>query len=308
MDDSDWEALRDALRSLEAGSELRTPVSDRRFAVERVDDDGIGVRFRDSDETRALRREQFEALADRLEAAAVGADVLQPLVEPYASLLTVGEAVTVDDGQLRWEPAAATGGESPYLVPAVETRTSSERLRDDALLLVDELERRDADAAALETETLTDRYVLCSDVQRGADRLRRDARDVLLDRLGPDQRLHGRFGTVRRTSRDRRRAVDDETVFDVLDEHGVPREWVLGVDETKLEIVASVTDVPAEDVFEVDESVYVQKTGVDESEKGRRLQGLRSRLDDLDDAEAEAAIRSDLDEIEDRIEEALSVG
>jgi hypothetical protein len=40
--------------------------------------------------------------------------------------------------------------------------------------------------ASLDTETLTDLYILLSDVQRGTDRIRRTVREPLLKRLGPN--------------------------------------------------------------------------------------------------------------------------
>jgi len=152
---------------------------------------------------------------------------------------------------------------------------------------------------------MTDLYVLASDVQHGADRLRRSVREPLLERLGPDQQLHGRYGTVRRTTRERRRPKDAETVFAALDDHGIPREWVTGIDRDRLDVVLAVTDLDEAEVYDVDEDVYVQKTGVDEDEKYSRLQGFADRIDDLEGAEGET-LREELADIEKRLEEALS--
>ncbi|RQG97734.1 hypothetical protein [Natrarchaeobius chitinivorans] len=305
MDDDDWADVRTACRGLEPGSELETPVSGRRFTVERTGNDRIVVRFVDSGEERPLWREQFGVLVDQLEGSRVAVDDLQPGIEPYAAIVTLTESAGVSDGAIVADPDDAAG-ESPFLVPAVEARTSTERVRDDALLLASHLERvAEREPESLGTDPLTDLYVLASDVQHGADRLRRTARESLLERLGPNQELHGRFGTVRRTVRERRRPADDEAVFDALDERGVPREWVLGVDPEKLDVVVSVTDVPAADVYDVDETVYIQKTGVDEDEKYSRLQGLVDRIEELEGAEGEE-FREELDEIEERLEEALS--
>nr|WP_200862271.1 hypothetical protein [Candidatus Halobonum tyrrellensis] len=202
-----------------------------------------------------------------------------------------------------FESDEAVRGESPYLVSPEETRTAPERIHDDSLLLADLLDHLDADdPASLDTEALTDLYVLLSDVQRGADRVRATAKTSLLDRLGADQRLHGRFGTIRRTTCERRRAKDDETVLDTLDEHGIPHEWVLGVDPDKLDVVLAVTEIEEEEVYDVDEQVYIQKTDVAEDEKFSRLRGLADRLDEID----EQGLRDELTEFERRLDEVLS--
>jgi len=74
-----------------------------------------------------------------------------------------------------------------------------------------------------------------------------------------------------------------------------------------MDVVLAVTDLEENEVYDVDEDVYVQKTGVDEDEKYSRLQGIADRIDDLEDAEGEA-LREELDDIEDRLEAALSAG
>ncbi|MDF9746983.1 hypothetical protein [Natrinema salsiterrestre] len=305
--DDTWTTLRTHCEDLEPGSELVTPVSDRPFEIERTDDDRIVVRFGDSGETRPLWREQFVVFLEQLDEGAVSIGHLQPGVEPYASIVTLGDEYGVSDDEISYDPDAV-GGESPFLVSAADAREPPDRVHDDAMVLAALLERLDADdPSALDTDSLTDLYVLASDVQHGADRLRRSARDPLLERLGPEQELHGRYGTVRRTTRERQRPRDEETVFDALDEHGIPREWVTGIDRDKLDVVLAVTALEDEAVYDVDEDVYVQKTGVDEDEKYSRLQGIADRIGDLEGAEGEE-LREELDAIEDRLEEALSTG
>ena len=308
MDSDDtWTALRTQCEALEPGAELITPVSERPFGIERTAADRIVVRFGDSGERQSLWREQFVVFLERLDEGAVAIERLQPGVEPYASVVTLSGEYAVDDGTISDDPDAV-GGESPFLVSAADARAPPERVHDDSLLLAALLEHLDVDdPAALETDSLTDLYVLASDVQHGADRLRRSARAPLLERLGPGQQLHGRYGTVRRTTRERRRPKDAETVFAALDDHGIPREWVTGIDRNKLDVVLAVTELEEAAVYDVDEDVYVQKTGVDEDEKYARLQGLADRIDDLDGAEGKA-LREELDDIEDRLEEALSAG
>ncbi|SIR87933.1 hypothetical protein [Natronorubrum thiooxidans] len=309
MNDDAWSELRSQCDTIESGAELVTPLSERPFTVDSIEADRIVVRFGDSDETRPLWREQFGVFDDQLEGQAMAIDDLQPGVEPYAAVLTLSAAYTVDDDTIVNAPANATGGESPFLVPAAEARTPPERVHDDAVLLAHLIDRLEVDEpSALEglaTDSLTDYYVLASDVQRGADGIRTGARDELLERLGPDQELHGHFGTVRRTTRTRRQPKADETVLAALDDRGIPREWVLGVDSRKLDVVLSVTDLSADEVYDTTEDVYVQKIGVDEDEKYARLQGLANRLAELEDAEGEP-LRDELEEIEERLEEALT--
>jgi sirohydrochlorin ferrochelatase len=96
-------------------------------------------------------------------------------------------------------------------------------------------------------------------------------------------------------------------VLDALDEHGIPREWVLGVDPETLDVVLAVTDLSEDEVYDVDEQEYAQKTGTDEREKFSHLQGLADRLDELE-GEASEDIREDLAALEERIDEALSAG
>jgi hypothetical protein len=56
-------------------------------------------------------------------------------------------------------------------------------------------------------------------------------------------------------------------VFDALDEHGIPREWVIGVNPDTLDVVLALTDLEEDAVYDVEEQVYVQKTEVAEVEK-----------------------------------------
>ncbi|WP_408958299.1 hypothetical protein [Natrinema sp. 74] len=304
--DNTWTTLRRQCEALEPGAELLTPVSERPFGIAQTADDRIVVRFGDSGERRPLWREQFVVFLERLAAGSVPTDDLPPGVEPYATVVTLTDEYAADDGEIRYDPDAATAGESPFLVSAAAARSTPERVHDDALLLAEQLERADADdPSALETEDATDLYVLASDVQRGANRVRRSVCDALLERLGPDQRLHGRYGTVRRTTRERRQPEDEETVFAALDDRGIPREWVTGIDRDKLDVVLAVTDLEEDEVYDVDEDVYVQKVGTDEDEKYSRLEGIADRIDELEGAEGED-LRAELDDIESRLEEALS--
>jgi len=300
-----WNGLQEALKQLGAGTTLETPVSERQFEVVKTVPDRVDVRYRDSGEEVSLYRDQFEIIFDRLADSPIDLGGLQPGVEPYAAVVSLSPEHSSAGGQLSRSPADARGGMSPHLVSPEAARTQPQRVHDDAVLLADRLEQLETDdLSALETGALTDLYVLLSDVQRGSDRLRRTVTEPLLTRLGGDQQLRGRFGTVRRTTRERRTPKDDAVVLDALDEHGIPHEWVLGVDPDKLDVVLAVTDLKKSAVYDIDEQVYVQKTDVDEDEKVSRLRGLADRLAEIEGGEQ---LEDDILALERRIEE-LSAG
>ncbi len=305
-----WQELRDRCTGIGDDEVLVTPNSERPFDVDSFDEERIVVTYLRGEEPRSLWRDQFEVLYDRLAAAADGLSLadLPAGVEPYVAVMSLAPQYVVDEsaGRLRRADESETT-DSPYRRPAWTARTSPERVHDDALLLVDVLERTAEGVESLSPAALVDRYVLLSDVERGAGRLRREVGDRVLDFVGPDDRLHGRFGTVHRTRRERRRLKDEETVFEVLDESDVPREWVLGIDPEKLDVVLAVADIDERAVYDVDEQVYAQKTAVEEEEKQSRLQGLRDRLDGVESDEA-AELWGEIREIEDRIDAVLAAG
>jgi hypothetical protein len=306
-----WQELRDRSDAVSPDEVLIAPASERPFDITSIDPDRIVVEFVRGDDERTLRRDQFEVLYNRLETDSDGVSLteLPAGVEPYVAVMSLSTRYAVDESDGRLSRSdGREANETPFRRPAWTARTSPERVHDDAVLLADTLEREeDADPKSLSPESLVDLYVLLSDVQRGADRLRREIGDHSLDYIGPDARFHGRFGTVHRTNRERRRLKDDETILDALDQVGIPHSWVMGVDPEKLDVVLTVTDLQERAVYDVDEQVYVQKTAVDEDEKQSRLQGLRDRLADVETEEAEQ-LRDDIEEIEDRLETVLAAG
>ncbi len=202
-------AVRDRCAQLEPGTELLTPLSDRPFRVVETMGDRLQIRSDDSGEERTLWRKQFEIVADRLEEYGLDISVLPPGVEPYATILTLVDDYGVEDDEIAYMPDAETSGDSPFRISPAEARTDAERLHDDAILLADLPDRLDpVDPETLDSDTLTDLYVLLSDVQHESDRLRHTARESFLNRLGPDQELHGDFRTVRHTTRERRHPKD----------------------------------------------------------------------------------------------------
>jgi hypothetical protein len=303
-----WRELRNRCEALASDAVLVTPSSGRAFSITSPESDRIVVRFLESETERSLWRDQFEVLYDRLERDSAGISTadLPSGVEPYVSVLSLAPQYEADESDNAVRAADGTTGESPYLRREWEVRTTPERVHDDALLLSDLLERHDtADLESLSPEVLVDLYVLLSDVQRGADRFRKSVGDAVLEYIGPDDRLHSHFGTVRRTTREYRRLKAEETVLAALDAEEIPREWVLGVDPDKLDVVLAATDLDERAVYDVDEQVYVQKTSVEEAEKQSRLQGLKDRLAALDGEEG-TELREEIEDLEDRIDAALA--
>ncbi|WP_201741170.1 hypothetical protein [Salinigranum halophilum] len=309
--DTVWRELRDRGETLGPDEVLVTPGSERPFDCVTAETDRIVVEFVREGAERSLWRDQFQVLFDRLETDADGVSLtdLPAGVEPYVAVMSLSSRYGVDDAGGRFHRAGTSASaESPFRRPAWTARTSAERVRDDAVLLADALEREHVDdPRSVEPASLVDLYVLLSDVQHGADRLRRELGDLLLNYIGPDARLHGRFGSVHRTTRERRRLKDEEAVFDALDERGIPHSWVTGIDTEKLDVVIAVTDLEERAVYDVDEQVYVQKTAVEEGEKQSRLQGLMDRLAGVETEEA-AELRADIRAIEDRIDAVVTAG
>ena len=173
----------------------------------------------------------------------------------------------------------------------------------DMLLLIDALERHDPTALEdCETPVLINLYTLLSDVQRNAEDLRQTVRGLLLDRLHHNQPVHGQYGSVQRTTRRNRTLKDDDEVLQVLEDAGIPRERVLGVDRTKVDEALEVTQLSDSAVYDVSETEYVRKAEVNEDRKETRLQGLKDQLALSDDPEAKQ-LREEVGDLEQRIAE-----
>jgi len=240
-------------------------------------------------------------------------DRLPPDADPYPAVLTLHPRFEIDkDGGVITKPDAATSktqlvkgnqvdsndGETERVEPDVDVYS-------DALLVIDALERHGEDIddlTAVDTSVLVNLYTLLSDIQRDADGLRQDIADVLLDRLHHDRPVSGQYGSVQRTTRRRRNLRDEEDVLAVLEDAGVPRERVMGVDPDKVEDALEVTELGESDVYDIEETEYVRKAEVNEEVRESRLQGLKDRLATSDDPEAEE-LRQEIEELEARIDE-----
>ncbi len=300
--DVTWHTLLEECEALPPDATLVTPLSDDRVRITNVREHRIVVTTGDS-ETRPLQRDQFETLYRRIQEADGTFDLgrIPPTAEPYAAVLGLHPRFEVDG-----RAGTVTEHDTPPSQDGAES-TGTDRdepdlsVYTDALLLIDALERHDIDALDdLETGKLVNLYTLLSEVQRGADDLRQQVADVLLDRLHHDRPVAGEFGSVQRTSRRRCTLRDDDEVLDTLEAEGIDPERVKSVDPDRVEDALEVTTLSETDVFEVEESEYVRKAEVDEDTKKTRLQGLKDRLAASDGPGAEQ-LRAEIEDLERRI-------
>ena len=308
-----WHTLLEELDDLPESATLITPLSHQRFRITDVQDARVIIQFEGRDETRPLQRDQFETLYRRIGDTPDGFDLdrLPPDADPYPAVWSVHPRFEVDEDAgviTQSEVATAT-----QVVGAEQESTDEERTEpdgldvySDTLLLIDALERHDVtDLSELETNALVNLYTLLSDVQRDANEFRQEVADVLLARLHHDRPVSGQYGSVQRTSRRNRSLKDDEVVLERLENAGIDRERVLSVDRSKVDEALEVTTLSESDVYEVEESEYVRKAGVDEDVKESRLQGLKDRLAASEDDEADQ-LRAEIEELEQRIDDLTS--
>ena len=122
---------------------------------------------------------------------------------------------------------------------------------------------------------------------------------------GAESGVYGQYGSVQRTTRRNRSLKDDEEVLAVLEDAGIDRERVMGVDRSKVDDALDVTELSESDVYDIDEREYVRKAEVDEDVKESRLQGLKDRLAASEDEDAEE-LRQEIEELEARIDDLTS--
>lgn len=308
-----WHTLLEELDELPEGATLLTPLSHDRFRVTDVQEQRVVIEFldREIDETRPLQRDQFETLYRRIteESGDFELDRLPPDADPYPAVLSLHPRFEINEDQgVIVENEGATTSQlldtENVSEPDEQERTQPDLdVYADALLLVDALERHNVDVLEeMDTVALVNLYTLLSDVQRNANDLRQDAADVLLQRLHHDRPVSGPFGSVQRTTRRNRTLKDDEKVLETLEESGIDRERVLGVDREKVDDALDVTELSESDVYEVKESEYVRKAEVDEERKESRLQGLKDQLAATDGEDAEE-LRQEIEDLEARIDE-----
>jgi hypothetical protein len=308
-----WHTLLDELDGLPDEATLITPLSHNRFRISDVQEQRVIIEFLDRgiDETRPLQRDQFETLYRRITDAQDSFDLdrLPPDAAPYPAVLSIHPRFEIDED--RGVIVETDGPTTSQLLDVEGTSEGGEKERTepdrdvyaDAFLLVDALERHDVDILEdMDTDALVNLYTLLSDVQRNSNDFRQDVADVLLNRLHHDRPVSGPFGSVQRTTRRNRSLKDDDEVLTVLEDAGIDRDRVMGVDRDKVDDALDVTDLSESDVYEIEESEYVRKAEVDEERKETRLQGLKDQLAAADGDEAEE-LREEIEDLEDRIEE-----
>ena len=305
-----WYRLIDELDGLSEGATLITPLSHKRFRIDDVQEQRVVITFEDTDEKRPLQREQFETLYRRINDDSDGfeLDRLPPDADPYPAVLSLHPRFEIDE-----DAGVITETDGPTSTQLLDTDTESEQRSEpdldvyaDSLLLVDALERHDVTTLSeMETDALVNLYTLLSDVQRNANDLRQDVAGVLLNRLHHDRPVSGPFGSVQRTTRRNRSLKDEDEVLAKLEDAGIDRERVTGIDRSKLDDALEVTDLSEADVYDIEESEYVRKADVDEEVKETRLQGLKEQLAATEGEEAEE-LRQEIEDLEGRIDELTS--
>ncbi len=309
-----WHTLLDELDDLPEGATLITPLSHERFRITDVQEHRVVIEFEESGEPRPLSRDQFETLYHRIgdEPGGFELDRLPPDADPYPAVLSLHPRFEIDEdaGTIveKEGPTTTQLLESEHAsTSATEERTEPDLdVYADALLLVDALERYDVTTLeGMETDALVNLYTLLSDVQRDANAFRKDVADVLLNRLHHDRPVSGPYGSVQRTTRRNRTLKDDEEVLAVLEDAGIDRERVLGVDRNKVDEALEVTELAESDVYEIDQREYVRKAEVNEDVKETRLQGLKDQLAATEGGEAEL-LRQEIEDLEDRIDDLTS--
>lgn len=100
-----------------------------------------------------------------------------------------------------------------------------------------------------------------------AEAIRKAVRDVLVDQVPEGETVSGRVGSIESHRRESTRPKDESEIFDALDEHEIPRGWVLSqqFDSAMLEKLVEDTDteLAASDVYETSVSRYVTREDFD---------------------------------------------
>ena len=312
-----WQTLLDHCEDLSSDATLITPGTHKRFRITDIQEPRLVIEFTDSENTQPLKRDQFETLIERIDDAIGGFAIenVPAAAEPYTAVLSLHPRYEIDEREgviVETDEPTTTQLVDAHMPVATGSDDDEERTEPDldvyadAVLLIDALERHDPTALdGLETTTLVNLYTLLSDVQRNASNLRQDVSSVLLERVHHDQPVHGQYGSVQRTSRRNRSLKDDEEVLSTLEDAGIPRERVMGVDREKVDEALDVVELSESAVYDIDESEYARKADVDEERKESRLQGLKDQLALSDEPETEK-LRHEVDQLEDRIEELTS--
>jgi hypothetical protein len=303
-----WHTLLKEAEDLASDATLVTPLTDTRFHITDTQEHRIIIEFLESGDSQPLQREQFETLSQRIQDTADGfeLDRLPPDAEPYAAVLMLHPRVEidVDAGVIRETDAPTTtrgldeepSGESDRAEPDIEVYA-------DALLLIDALERHDLTAMTdLETDVLIDLTRCCrmsSEARTISDKTWLTSYSTGYSTIS---RWPAQYGSIQRTSRHSKSLKDDKEVLAVLEDAGVDRDRVLGIDPDKVDDALEVTDLRKRDVYDSDERAYVRKAEVDDDVKETRLQGLKEQLA-ASESEEVAELRDEIEALEAPIED-----
>lgn len=130
---------------------------------------------------------------------------------------------------------------------------------------------------------LTNLYALLSTITRSSDDAREIVRDVLLERIHDDRAVESDYGEIRRYTTQRRHVRDEDIVLDTIEGAGIDPATVLSVDKQKLATAIEGTDIDDEQVFEMEDTPRIQRTGVDERMCEEYVEALPKKYRDLFD-------------------------
>ena len=201
--------------------------------------------------------------------------------EESQEITTESESGSVE---LAADSPSETAAETPEGAPTQTSDGAASDSIDDPLvqtmmLLAERLVRSgSASLESLSNDDLIDLYTLLSEVKSDGESRRKQARDVLIERIKEDTKLEGSIGTIERKTRRRKSLKDESEIFDILADAGVGHTEVMSVelDKKKLEKVAKKHDIPEEEFFEVNESAYVRRVSTDDEKRRaafERIQG-----------------------------------
>lgn len=134
----------------------------------------------------------------------------------------------------------------------------------------------EADALAdLDPFRLANLYALLSSVENAAGDARTEVRDALLNEVQDDREIESDLGAVRRSTYQRTRLRDEETVQEALERAGVDPSTVTSFDRGKVEDAVAESPLDPSEVFDTEKRARVRRTGVDRS-------GVDEALRDVD--------------------------
>jgi hypothetical protein len=268
-----WHELLEA-SEIAVDDTLYVPHHRSEFTVSDVEQHRIIVTEQSSGDSERLNKDTFRKLLTNIDdtEGSFDLDRLPPGTEVYAAVLSLHPEIEINT---QTDTIAFTDTASPsQLLQDRESRSLSTNSIDptavsrDADLLVALLRAHtDHEYTELATVNLADSYALLANLQGRIDRLRRELRDVLLERMVDNQEVSGHCSRVARTKRFHRDLKDEEYVLTKLEEHGIDPDSVRGVDAEKVRNRIEELGVPESEFFTVEERDYIKKLNIDPAKK-----------------------------------------